>query len=854
MLFIPKHWMNKNNEITVSPFCEFETQEQFIKHHLNIQLSAFKRGWLSESGWRFVVSDNDEDNMFTNSSIFEIRNKCKYLTKAIENALERYQNSTWKQCCISAIDEINKFEKCKNEKFEYSDNFNQRWIIKSPKTIMKWYHQYNHIHDQSFPNPFVGKMKNSLPPLLDKNPDIVSAIISYSNNNLLKLSSEMLQEYIIETCLPQLLEKRKEELNDNTLTLEFIKKENNLKIISCRTVNRWMKLLGYRYCERKKSYYCDSHEKPENVAYRYKYINRYLEREFRCYRWIQLSEEKYQQMLDEGTVFNGIPYEYNNEAGQKFYEFHVDDNLNFSTWRSWPDEDSKRFGGCLSVRMPIGTKPIIIFGQDECIFKQYIFSKKSWMGPEGQTPMIPKDEGCGVMFSSFVSREYGFNLQLSAEQLATVNQNRKGQFYKDREAAELKRGNAKKEDLTCSPFSRKLDYGINKEGYWTYEEMVMQFEDCVDVLKAINGDKYDYCFLFDHSNGHDRLRPDGLSLSKISKYYGGKQPLMRSTTIEHVSYLGPYNHDKKLKVGDIQSMVYNEHDVGPYYFNNATKISKKFDKTDGSTREVELTKEELMENLKAVGITAKGKKEDLVKVCTNNNLPLKRTETIVDEGWCDKAKGSLQILWERGWIDPSKSHKYYTKEGKKDLYGLVDESTSIDCLMAKQPDFLEQETLLQYYGKLLGVETDRSPKCHPEIAGEGIEFNWGCSKVYYRSQPIARKRCKDNFYELVDESLGSMVLNIGLCRNNARRARLYMLAYKALEDVYDTKVEEKEEKKHLKTNARYNHTLIERCVSLFRKRRSHRSALDFDTKYLKDETMKNLIVKMCARNNVSVDE
>ena len=88
-------------------------------------------------------------------------------------------------------------------------------------------------------------------------------------------------------------------------------------------------------------------------------------------------------------------------------------------------------------------------------------------------------------------------------------------------------------------------------------------------------------------------------------------------------------------------------------------------------------------------------------------------------------------------------------EGKKVILGILDESTSIDRLMAKQPDFLEQETLLQYYAKELGVETDRSPVCHPEIAGEGIEFNWGCSKVYYRGQPIARKRTKDVFLLLM---------------------------------------------------------------------------------------------------------
>ena len=117
--------------------------------------------------------------------------------------------------------------------------------------------------------------------------------------------------------------------------------------------------------------------------------------------------------------------------------------------------------------------------------------------------------------------------------------------------------------------------------------MVLQLEDCVDVLKTINGDKFDHCFLFDHSNGHDRLRPDGLNVNKISKYYGGKQPFMRDTTIMDETYLGPYEHDKKLKVGDTQKMSWIGEEYGPYYMTEAVKQSKKYDKSDGSTKEVE---------------------------------------------------------------------------------------------------------------------------------------------------------------------------------------------------------------------------------------------------------------------------
>ena len=147
--------------------------------------------------------------------------------------------------------------------------------------------------------------------------------------------------------------------------------------------------------------------------------------------------------------------------------------------------------------------------------------------------------------------------------------------------------------------------------------------------------------------------------------------------------------------------------------------------------------------------------------------------------------------------------------------------------MAKQPDFLEQETLLQYYAKELGVESDRSPVCHPEIGGEGIEFDWGCAKVHYRSQPIKKKRSKDNFKALVKESLGGTVLTIKQCRSNARRAWMYMLAYKALEDSYNIDDKSTEKKQITADTKHYNHTLIKKCVDLFRRRRTHRNVMDF---------------------------
>jgi hypothetical protein len=106
--------------------------------------------------------------------------------------------------------------------------------------------------------------------------------------------------------------------------------------------------------------------------------------------------------------------------------------------------------------------------------------------------------------------------------------------------------------------------GITKkapyDGYWTYESMVLQLED------TLNYPAYDLLFLFDHSNAHDRLQPDGLNINKVNKYYGGKQAMMRDSVLDTAECFGPY-HDENynLQIGSTQRMVYTELDPGPFY-------------------------------------------------------------------------------------------------------------------------------------------------------------------------------------------------------------------------------------------------------------------------------------------------
>jgi hypothetical protein len=144
-------------------------------------------------------------------------------------------------------------------------------------------------------------------------------------------------------------------------------------------------------------------------------------------------------------------------------------------------------------------------------------------------------------------------------------------------------------------------------------------------------------------------------------------------------------------------------------------------------------------------------------------------------------------------------------------------------LMSLLTDFINEETLLQCHGRLLGVKVERTPKCHPEIAGEGIEHDWGCAKGVYRRPPIFEKRTKKRFGESVQKAMDSTaVLTIERRRLFSKRARECMLACSILDNeemglLESVDVDDK--KPHMTAY------LIEKIV---KQHKSHCSAADFD--------------------------
>ena len=65
--------------------------------------------------------------------------------------------------------------------------------------------------------------------------------------------------------------------------------------------------------------------------------------------------------------------------------------------------------------------------------------------------------------------------------------------------------------------------------------------------------------------------------------------------------------------------------------------------------------------------------------------------------------------------------------------------------------FFEEATLLQLrdqeIGKSLGLSVimERTPKYHPEVSGEVIEYTWAQSNIYMRSVPINKRSSIEQF-------------------------------------------------------------------------------------------------------------
>ena len=81
-----------------------------------------------------------------------------------------------------------------------------------------------------------------------------------------------------------------------------------------------------------------------------------------------------------------------------------------------------------------------------------------------------------------------------------------------------------------------------------------------------------------------------------------------------------------------------------------------------------------------------------------------------------------------------------------------------DTMMTMCSDFLHEQRMIEFIGRKVGVEVILTSKCHAELAVEGVEYMWACSKNHYRNLSLKEKERKEKLPEAVRKCLSVNVI------------------------------------------------------------------------------------------------
>ena len=122
-------------------------------------------------------------------------------------------------------------------------------------------------------------------------------------------------------------------------------------------------------------------------------------------------------------------------------------------------------------------------------------------------------------------------------------------------------------------------------------------------------------------------------------------------------------------------------------------------------------------------------------------LSIDKNECKKIDGYVGKPKGALQIACERGFVGldgklvngkQATLDGGYTIDPVTKKRKIKDIETSLQAILGNCHDFKTEKTRLAKTLENLGVLLRVTPKCHPEIAGIGIEYAWGYAKMVFR--------------------------------------------------------------------------------------------------------------------------
>ena len=144
---------------------------------------------------------------------------------------------------------------------------------------------------------------------------------------------------------------------------------------------------------------------------RKKFAKEYLKYEKRTKRWVRLTNEEVERLENDET--NPLLPGVGQRVSETHVEFHIDCHPSFRLMEP-----------TLSARNPPGVRELIIYGQDETVFKQNTYSSKEWVDSKGATSLLPKSYGLSIMVSGYECDKFVLVVRLSDAQLDEVNERR----------------------------------------------------------------------------------------------------------------------------------------------------------------------------------------------------------------------------------------------------------------------------------------------------------------------------------------------------------------------------------------------------------------------------------------------
>ncbi|KAG7373561.1 hypothetical protein IV203_034285 [Nitzschia inconspicua] len=257
-------------------------------------------------GWRDLVHGRDPDNVCSNYDKLVIRQKSMFILKAYQIAILEMNRKTWLECCEIAVHEINLLGVTLTTR---GDN------------LSRWHRLFRTREAFLHPNLEARVGRDPLPPFLRMFPDAATKIKQFCRVNLLNLNVETVHQFILNKVFPRIYAVWASEQKSRGHTLQSFLKLFRISVFSPQTTLSWMKQLGMKYANHKKSYYVDGHEREDVVTSRKLFCKRYLlDLEPRCLRWIQITKEKASELQSLSMDFG---HEYM-EGDINMVEFHED--------------------------------------------------------------------------------------------------------------------------------------------------------------------------------------------------------------------------------------------------------------------------------------------------------------------------------------------------------------------------------------------------------------------------------------------------------------------------------------------------------------------------------------------------